>query len=92
MLKIPAEYESNISSTKLTAISRQVSPYVATRYLCLLLPDIYGGKSEMIRTQMRAHNRSEMVAVLETPYAIPSHNSNKYIRIARHKITWESGK
>jgi hypothetical protein len=82
MLKIPAEYESNISSTKLTAISRQVSPYIATRNLYLLLPDIYGGKSEIIRTQMRAYNRSEMFAVLETPCAIPSHNSNKYHTIS----------
>jgi hypothetical protein len=33
-------------------------------------------KSEMIRTKMGTHNTSEMVAVLETPCAIPPHNSN----------------
>jgi hypothetical protein len=30
----------------------------------------------MIRNQMETHNRSEIVAVLGTPCAIPSRNSN----------------
>jgi hypothetical protein len=33
-------------------------------------------ESGMIRTQMGTHNRSQIVAVLGTPCAIPRHNSN----------------
>jgi len=57
-------------------ISRQVYP--------ASLPDVSAGycqralvdESGMIRTQMGTHNISEMVAVLGTPCAIPSRNSN----------------
>jgi hypothetical protein len=34
--------------------------------------------SGMIRTQMWTHNRSEMIAVLGTPFEIPPRNNNSY--------------
>jgi hypothetical protein len=47
------------------------------------LPDVYAGycqstlmdESGLIKTQMGTQNRPEMVAVLDTPRAIPPHNS-----------------
>jgi hypothetical protein len=59
MLKIPAEYERDISSAKVTAFSRHFPPDsllgVAAGVCQRDLVDEWG----MIRTQMGAHNRSE---------------------------------
>jgi hypothetical protein len=57
-------------------ISRHVSPVslleVSTEYFQRALVDELG----MIRTHMGTHKRSETVAVLGTPFEIPSSNSN----------------
>jgi hypothetical protein len=42
MLKCPAEYERDTSTTKFTAISRQVSPSFATRCLCCFMSEKSG--------------------------------------------------
>jgi hypothetical protein len=59
MLKIPAEYETDISPTKLTDFSRQVSLCFATRSSAVIFQRALVDKSGVIRTQMGTHNRSE---------------------------------
>jgi hypothetical protein len=76
MLKYSAEYERDTSQAKFMAISHQVSlaslPDVSACYCRRYLMDELG----MIRTQMGTHNKSEIVAVLGTPCAIPPRNVN----------------
>jgi hypothetical protein len=43
----------------------------------------------MITTQMRTHNRSEMVAVCGTPCGIPYSNSNMGVRINQKLLAVE---
>jgi hypothetical protein len=78
MLKNPAEYEDT-SSAKFTSFSGQVStaslPDASAGYCKRALVDELG----MIRTQMGKHNRSEMVAVLGTPCAIPLVRTDNFI-------------
>jgi hypothetical protein len=70
-LKIPAEYEREISLAKVTTIPRKVSSDS--------LLDVFAGychrdlvdELEIIRTEMGKHSKSEMVAVYGTLYAIP---------------------
>jgi hypothetical protein len=71
-LNNPIGMKRDTSYAKFMAISLQVSP--------ALLPDVSANncrralvdESGMIRTQMGMHNRSEMVAVLGAPCAIPN--------------------
>jgi hypothetical protein len=59
MLNIPTEYDSDISSAKLTAISRQVSPHSLLCVSAGIYQRVLVDESGMIITQMGTYNRSE---------------------------------
>jgi hypothetical protein len=77
MLKNSAEYERDTSSAKFTAISSQVSPDSVLGVLAGTCQKALVDETEIIRTQMGTHNRSEMVAVHGTLYTIPPRTSNQ---------------
>jgi hypothetical protein len=59
MLKIPAEYERDISSTKFTAISHQVSHDSLLGVSVGICNKALGDESVTITTQLETENRSE---------------------------------
>jgi hypothetical protein len=76
MLKTPAEYERDISLAKFTDINAKfllLHYEVSVGYCHRTLVDGSG----MIRTQIGKHSRSVMVAVYDTPRAIPPRNNNQ---------------
>jgi hypothetical protein len=59
MLKIPAEYDRNTSSAKLTDISLEFLPAPLLHIFAGISQRALVAELEMIRSQMGTHNRSE---------------------------------
>jgi hypothetical protein len=77
MMKNSAEYERDTSSAKFTSISSQGSPDSVLGIFAGTYQKALVDETEIIRTQMGTHNRSEMVAVHGTLYMIPPRTSNQ---------------
>jgi hypothetical protein len=76
MLKIPAEYDRDTTSSKFKDICHKLpaSPLDVSAANQRALVD----ESGVIRTQMGKHNRSENGCTHGTLCTIPPHNSNQY--------------
>jgi hypothetical protein len=76
MLKNPAKYKRGTASEKLTDISCQVFSASLPGVCVGFCPRTLVDESKRLELRQGTQNRPVMVAVLITPSAIPSRNSN----------------
>jgi hypothetical protein len=79
MLKIHVGYERDTSSVKFMTISRQNSPEFLPGVSAGYCPEFWWLNMKWLEFRWGMHGRSVMVAVLETPCAIPPRNSNRWL-------------